>query len=496
MSWFFIITLFLFFLLRLPSLFEPHWYGDEGIYQAIGMALNNGSLLYKDIWDNKPPLLYLVYALFHSDQFTVRLVSLIFGLLSVPVFFFLSKKLFSNLSGSRKIYYLTTSVFALLFALPILEGNIANAENFMLFPILIAALLVVKVITLSSTPQNPTHKKHPVLYLIHNTYYLILFSAGILLGLAFLFKIVAVFDFLAFLIFLFIVNHHRKLDLSLFVRNTASLIFGFLLPIFIVVLYFAINGAFVDFLRATFSSNIGYVGWKNRFIIPQGLLLLKATLLVIAIIFIFKKRVKLDKKAIFILLWFVFSLFNAFFAERPYTHYLLTLLPSYVLMIGLIFWDKKYQKMITIFLFLAFVLILKNFNFYGKTTTYYQNFTSFILGQKSVSSYRAFFDKRTPIDYEIAMFVKSKIKKNDSIFVWGNNAQLYKMVERIPPGKYIVAYHMTSYKDGLTSTKKAIDTVKPRFIIIMPDQKPIPFALTHYSERLYINRASIYESFF
>lgn len=328
MSWFLIITLFSFFLLRLPSLFEPYWYPEEGIYQVIGMALNNGSLLYKDIWDNKPPLLYLLYALFNSDQFAVRLASLIFGLLSVLVFFFLSKKLFPQTQGSNKIYFFTTFVFILLLGLPIIEGNIANAENFMLLPILIAALLIVGVITLSSTPQNPTHKKHPALYLIHNTYYLILFSAGILLGVAFLFKIVAVFDFIAFFTFLFITNLPYK-DLSLqkekkyfisFIQKMTPFIFGFLILTFIAVFYFWTKGALVDFLRATFLSGIGHVSWQNKLIFPQGLLLLKTILLIISISLIARKRTTFTKNTTFILLWFVFSLFNAFFPGRPYTH--------------------------------------------------------------------------------------------------------------------------------------------------------------------------------
>src|SRR3990167_9750693 len=77
------LTLILFFLLRLPSLIEPYWYGDEGIYEVLGMAMRNERLLYKDIWDNKPPLLYVMYALFNSDQFLVRFSSLLFGLLAV-----------------------------------------------------------------------------------------------------------------------------------------------------------------------------------------------------------------------------------------------------------------------------------------------------------------------------------------------------------------------------------------------------------------------------
>src|SRR3989304_4168753 len=121
--WPIIFASFLFFILRLPSLFEPLWYGDEGIYQVIGNSLNHGKLLYTQIFDNKPPLLYWLYAILNSDQFTVRLASLIFGALSVAIFFLLSKRLFKN--GKNNIPYLTTLIFVLLFGLPMLEGNIA-----------------------------------------------------------------------------------------------------------------------------------------------------------------------------------------------------------------------------------------------------------------------------------------------------------------------------------------------------------------------------------
>ena len=46
--------------LRVPSLFEPYWYGDEGIYLTIGRAMRGGMELYKEVHDNKPPLLYVV----------------------------------------------------------------------------------------------------------------------------------------------------------------------------------------------------------------------------------------------------------------------------------------------------------------------------------------------------------------------------------------------------------------------------------------------------
>src|SRR6266576_2759546 len=138
--WFLLFASFVFFLLRLPSLFEPYWYGDEGIYEVIGFALRHGRLLYRDIWDNKPPLLYITYALFNGDQASVRLLSLITGVIALVLFFLLARRLLQ----SKKAIYFAIILFVILFGTPFLEGNIANAENFMMPLSLASALLLLK----------------------------------------------------------------------------------------------------------------------------------------------------------------------------------------------------------------------------------------------------------------------------------------------------------------------------------------------------------------
>lgn len=464
--WFVIITSFFFFLLRLPSLFEPLWYGDEGIYQVIGASLNNGKLLYQEIFDNKPPLLYWLYTIFASDQFTIRLVSLIFGVLSVVVFFLLSKKCFENTKG--KIHFLSSFAFAVLFGLPTLEGNIANAENFMLLPILASAFFIVN------------KKKY--------------FLAGLLLGVAFLFKIVAIFDFAAFFIFYFIINFNS------FKKNITPLmiIMGFFLPIFAVSLIFLLNNTFLDFIRAVFLTNISYVSYGNKIGGTPLLLFVKFIILGSFTLYVFTKRKKFSKTAIFIFIWFAFSLFNALFSQRPYIHYTLVLVPSLCLMIGLILLNKKYKKIIAIFFLIALVVLIKVFGIPGfsKSMNYYQNFISYIRGQNSMAQYQAFFDKNTPFDYEIARFIKPKIEKKDTIFVWGNNAQLYQLVGVVAPTKYVVAYHILSYKDGITNTKITLEKTKPKFIVVMSQESTIPFSLINYSKKININKTTIYERIF
>ncbi len=478
--WFLLFTSFFFFLLRLPSLFEPYWYGDEGIYQVLGMAMDQGRLLYRDIWDNKPPLLYFVYSLFNSDQFYVRLFSLIVGLLSVIIFYFLAKKLFNR----DKIIFFATGLYAVLFGLPIIEGNIANAENFMLLPTVIAALFILKSIDEK----------------ILNNKYKIQFIAGFLLGVSFLFKIVAVFDFAAFFVFIALTDKEFYLKKLLKVKELKAEIIkmvpftlGFAIPILATVLFFFFEGAISPFLKATFFSNIGYVGYGNKLIIPQGFLILKIILLGLFCLYLYARRHSLDKTAIFIWSWFAFSLFNSFFSQRPYTHYLLNMLPAFVLLLGFIFYDRKLKVITSVVAIITLFLVLKNFWFYDKFAAYYVNFTSFVLGRESVTAYQNFFDRGTPVTYEVAAFINANTTKKDSIFLWGNNAMLYKLTDKLPPGKYAVAYHVEDYPDGVSNTQNAIALKKPKFIVIMPNVGPIPFSLVNYKEKIEIDNVLIYE---
>ena len=78
-------------LLRIPSLFDPVYYGDECIYLTLGQAFNRGLVFYRDIHDNKPPLLYLVAALAQCKQFYFRLITICWNTVNVYLIYFLAK---------------------------------------------------------------------------------------------------------------------------------------------------------------------------------------------------------------------------------------------------------------------------------------------------------------------------------------------------------------------------------------------------------------------
>jgi len=469
-TWFIIGTSFIFFLLRLPSLFEPLWYGDEGIYEVIGKAIASGRLLYRDIWDNKPPLLYYIYSLVDGDQFGAKLLSLLVGIATVIAFFFLAKKLIH--SRER----ISTFLFALLFGLPLLEGNIANAENFMLLPIILGAIFIFNFV------ENK--KSH-------------LFLAGLLLGLAFLIKIVALFDAAAFGIIIFIAYYTKLSRIKNLIIPFISLYTGFLIPIVIIIVYFWANRALHDFIVSTFLSNIGYVGYANKFVIPQGFLILKLLLLAAAVCIVFYKRHKISFSGIFIYIWLAFSLFNMFFSQRPYVHYALVIIPSLCLLIGYTLTLKQGLKTKNIIIvLLCIATLLLHFNFktgdVGKLIGYYKNYIDFLTKRINADAYYHFFDPAALRDEQLAQFINMHKLPHDSVFVWGNSGQLYMLTNALPPGKYIVAYHMTFTNTALQETKQILNKVKPNYIILLPNQPSIPYDLKNYSSRFSIDGATIY----
>lgn len=484
-STFWILTgfLILFFLLRLPSLIEPYWYGDEGIYQTIGFALQENRSLYTEIWDNKTPLLYSLYTLFGPEQTSMRLVSLLFGLGCIGLFFSLAMKLFDK----RKPSLFATGLFTLLFGFPMLEGNIANAENFMLLPVIASALIFIKqFIPLS----NKSNRSRPLLL------------SGILLGIGFLFKTVALFDGLAFLLFflfLTLPHHFTKSNFKqYFLKNYHRVLFfllGMGIPFLLSLSYFLVRGSLPEYINAAFFGNVSYVGVQNTALI----LGIKVLFLLFSLFIIFQKRKVLTPSLLFISLWFVFSLFNSFFSHRPYTHYMLVLLPSICLLFGHLFIKRQPGKKIIVgILLITIIVILQFFDNWSlrKSLSYYGNFASFVTGTIPQSTYSSFFDSRTPRDEDVALYLKQHLDQEETVFFWGDNAQMYYLTNTLPPGRFTVAYHILASEKSLEETRLAYEKVQPTYIVIFPTVSSFPFPMYNYQQRLSIQGALIYEKLY
>lgn len=464
--WFLLIACLLFTLLRIPSLIEPNWYGDEGIYQVAGRALNDGRVLYRDIWDNKPPILYIIYAFSFGNLYLAKLYSLIAGLLSVIFFFLLSLQIFKKETFAS----IATTVFVVLFGFPVIEGNVANAENFMLLPIIAAAYLLYR--------YSRSSERWP--YIV----------AGILLSIAAMTKIVAVFDMLAFIVFLLILNwENRKKAISRILMLGGSFV---TIPL-LFCLYFIINGAFTDFLNGVIFQNISYVGEQYGAANPTVILLFKSLLIVIVSSILFFLRKRITAATLFVYLWVAFGSFSAFFSDRPYTHYLIVLLPGFSLLAASLIRGKKERIVSAVIIVVILLFSYYHFHVYRKNIAYYDNFVQFAFGSRSVDSYQSFFDRNTPRDYKIANFIRSEISNDQTVFLLSDSAQIYALSDRLPIGKYIVAYHIMYYKDADTMTMEQINNFQPQYIIKTVNSNKLDKFLTSYELKYIMDGAKIYE---
>jgi len=454
----FLLLLFLTFFLKIPTLFEPFTYGDEGIYLTLGQAVRKGLVLYRDIHDNKPPMIYLLAALANSF-FYYRLLFLVWGFATLALFYQFVKLIFPR--NKTWAMALPTTAFAILTSLPILEGNIANAENFMMLPTIGAFSLTFKFLDQKGIKSKITLKW---------------FLAGVLMSLAFLFKVPAMFDFMALIALMVILVSKKGLKASIWYVFLSVL--GFLSPILITVVYFAYHGALKDYLISAFSQNLPYLAsWSSGTMaadngLPIALMVRALVVLTVFIVlWIFKKKV--PQVAIMIVLWFFFALFAALLSSRPYPHYLLQVIPPLALSLGLLCLPRIKTSLKLTFVFLSVILMGAAFSFrfwHYPNWPYYHNFYKYIFRAQSKQEYFAYFGDHTQGLYDLASFVKSHSQPQEQIFIWGTQPSIYSLAERLPVGRYTVSYHIIDF-NGYDETIKALNQKQPTWIIATSEEK-------------------------
>ena len=209
---------------------------DLALYAVFGHEMLQGRPLYTDLFDNKPPLIYLTYAFseliagYGQQQFFfLGLLAAILTLLGVY-------RLGSTCVGARGGFW--AAVFwTFLCSDLLLQANQPNVEVFINLTMVWAlAFLVPK-------PRSPWNY----------------FFAGIMLALSSLYKLVGIqFVILFPLVVLFLEAKGRRLVNALrsFVLLAIPMVAGWLG----LALYFKLNGRWQDFFNALYVLNSGYAG--------------------------------------------------------------------------------------------------------------------------------------------------------------------------------------------------------------------------------------------
>lgn len=465
-KWLFVLLLIV-LLLRIPSFFEPYSYGDEMIYLTLGEAIKQGIPLYSGIHDNKPPLLYLAAAIAGS-LFWFKAILAIWHIITVFLFWKLTKTLFPNKDKLGKI---ATVIFALLTTIPLLEGNIVNAELFLIGPIIGAFILI----------WPPEKKQNPKS----------IFYAGLLFSVATLFKVPAAFDMGAAVFLWIIANKISFKSTKQIVINTLYLIAGFLLPILITLIWYGTQGAISAYLSAAFGQNFGYLStWRpgdvqKPFLVRNLPLIFRGLIVAAGLTLLCSKRTKLGKQFVFTSSWLLFTLFAVTLSERPYPHYLIQSVAPISILLAMLFSEKtKEQVLVIIPLTLAFFVPIY-FNFwYYPTAPYYLRFIKFATSQISKDEYFSSFGGQVLTNYKIGNYIASTTKLGEKVFVWGDSPPVYALSRRFPPGKYVANYHIADFSTN-RDTIKILSSNFPKIIVILPNSSP-PSELTAFLRENYI----------
>jgi len=441
-------------LLRIPTLFEPNRYADEDIYLTLGQAVRKGLVFYRDIHDNKPPLLYLTAAAAYG-VFGFRLILLFWNLANVFFFWLLAEKVLVK----RILVILSTFFFAILSTIPRFEGNIANGEIFMIMPATLAMLLLWLALEKPKKSQG----------------WLIFAAVGFLFAIAFLFKTPIAFDLVAaFLFLLFFANPKQSFLTSfsqVFSKKFWALFLSFSIPIFATIVFYTIKGAGTVYLRSALMQNIGYLsswGDKAGSSLFTNPLVTRALLVFLLVVILYLARKRLSFNLAFVSLWFLFALYGALLSSRPYPHYLLQLLPPFTLLFFLILTKKtlwEYLIIITLFGLTIFYYFKINFWYY-KSLPYYQNFLKFAVGAESQRDYFSFFGEVNR-NYQIAQYIVERTTSDDQIFVWGTEPAIYALANRLPVGRYTVEYHIIDF-NAFDETIAAFEKHPPKIVVAFP----------------------------
>lgn len=481
--WILVAILFLTFIFRFPSLFEPFWYGDEGIFAAVASNLNQGGILYQDAWDNKPPMIYLTYAaifrIFGVSMFGLRLVALIVVLTTSAVVYEIAAKV---LNPKRALA--ATFIYGLLTSLRLIEGNLALTEIFMILPITLAVMI--------SLLRNFDTKA--------------LFFSGVLIAIGSLYKQVGALEAAALGIFLFLSND----NFWQFLKKGLILTLGFAVPYLVTVGYFASKNLVGDYIFGAYTYYRIYFEESPKYEILINVS--KILPIAAAIGYGFYQKFKLKKVDVSFLffLWTAFSFWGSYFSGRTYGHYLVQAVPSVSLLLASIKLPLKFNRARAIFALCFFVplifltrLLFSDFLSGGPLNQlkYWGNFLDLARGSKSLNSYNDFFDKNV----NTIMALDDYFIKNSSIganvYIWGDYPWLYAIGNFKNPSRYVTSFHVFGVPNGPEEVMDNLRNLPPGYIL--KGQSSIgyfaeleKFLSLNYNLEIKIDGAQVYKSKF
>lgn len=426
----------------------PLTYRDSGVFLYTGWRILHGEVPYIQVWDHKPPVIFLINALgvllSNNSRWGIWIIELVCNSISAFIGFKIIKKAFGSLPAmiGMTIYFI--NIFFVFSG-----GNLTEEYS---LPLQFGAMWLI---------LNEKKEKAFWRWLL----------IGLLGGFAFLTKQSTVGIWIALVLYLFINGIYCKQYKKL-VSEILALITGASIVIVSCVLYFYLNGSLGEFINATFLYNFRYVSEgtnpSSRISLISSIFtdLNRAGLFSFAlvgfsfglIILLKKNDLKISCKNLIsvCLIDLPIEYLLLIFQGRNYAHYYLTILPVLLFFSSLLFWMIiSLQNILKVQISLQLV----------STVT--------IIGFLLLVSYTSIKDQiisyRNNNDRSMVEFITAHSTSDDYILLWGAEANINFFSQRTSPTRFVYQYPL--YKKGFSNQKmikEFLDDIllrHPKFII-------------------------------
>lgn len=448
-----VATLLLALALRYPSFFEPRWYGDEGIFAAVAQNMRDGRTLYSEAWDNKPPLIFATYAViqaaFGTGVMPLHIVTAAVVIATQATVMLIALRLYGPWRS-----LVAGAAFAIVMCTPIIEGNLALTETYMLLPTSLAMLAFV-------LSQDREEKQRDRWYV----------AVGVLFSIAVAYKQVAVFDAAAIGTLIWL-THERP------IRALAPLAAGIIVPQVFLLGLFAALGALGDYWYAIVGSLGLYSGLsdeKGPIVRLSGYL----PALIIAAYLVRRQRLGGDVTVRHLpMLWVAFAFAGATSSSFEFPHYLQQAAPAAALLIVSkplpVEQDDlgRIALVVTGLLLVSIVFGQYSFAFESRKqlqpVRYYRTFVSHQWGEMSDLDYLYAFDGKAVAVKDIAEYIEED-GAGDTLFAWAELPWLFPASETQNPTRYYTSFLGEVIPGAKEEILEDLESEPPAYVVISED---------------------------